>query len=128
VQVVDRLGLGDALAARLRVEPGPGPDGKVVAHPRRIGHEKFVPVEWVVARYGDPNHQPPLPRDVAVRVEAARRALRCGDLEKVLAATALPMSPHRFLANLRLALTLNGFRMPPDPVAAERALCGPTTH
>jgi arabinofuranosyltransferase len=124
VQVVDRLGLGDALAARIRVEPGPGPGGTLVAHPRRIGHEKFLPVEWVIALYGDPARQPPLPEDVAARVDAARKALRCDDLEKVVAATELPMTAHRFLANLRLAVTLNGLRLPSDPTLAERAFCG----
>src|SRR5262249_32050551 len=39
VHVVDRLGLGDAIAARLRVE-----------RRGRPGHEKWLPDEWVAGR------------------------------------------------------------------------------
>jgi arabinofuranosyltransferase len=68
VHVVDFQGLGDPVGARLRLE-----------RRGRPGHEKLLDRAWVLARYADP--AAPLPSGTsAARVDAARRALGCGDL------------------------------------------------
>jgi arabinofuranosyltransferase len=120
VHLVDRLGLGDPIASRLRLE-----------RRRRPGHEKDLPDEWVVARFAagvavDPvapaERVPPLPalpRDVV----AARAALTCSDLAELLRAVQAPLTPDRFLRNVALAWRLSTLRLPRDPLLAERELC-----
>jgi arabinofuranosyltransferase len=109
VHVVDRLGLADALAAR-------------IALPRRgrPGHEKDLPDEWVVARFAriaetGANLEP--------KVRDARDALRCGDLAELVQAVQAPLSPARFARNIALAFRLSALRIARDPSAAKAALC-----
>lgn len=109
VHIVDWFGLGDSIAARLRLE------GERTG---RTGHEKRLPFEWVLARYVDPAAPVPTPG-----VAAARRALGCGDLARLVAATEAPMRPRRFMANLKLAVELRDLRVPAEPGVAERELC-----
>lgn len=112
VHVVDRLGLADPLASRL-----------VLATRDRPGHEKMLPDAWIVARFGDPARA-----TVAGMPEAldAGRALGCGDLARLLHAVADPLTPSRFLLNIREAWTLHRLRIPGDPASARRRLCGPS--
>lgn len=107
VHVVDRLGLGDPIAARLR----PTARG-------RPGHEKYLGDPWVVARFAEPAFA------TTPEAVAAREALACDDLSALRRAVEEPLTVHRFLANVRLAWTLRGLRIPPDPVDARAALCG----
>ena len=109
VHVVDRLGLGDPLSARLRL-----------AQRGRPGHEKLLDEAWIVARFGDPSEA------AAARseVEAARRALACGELAKLLAAVTEPMSWRRFVENVREAPALPRLRLPARPSDAAAELCG----
>lgn len=90
----------------------------------RSGHEKPLDPAWIVADYTDPGT--PLPPGIApARVAAARHALTCGPLAELQASVRAPMTPGRFLDNLRGAWTRTSFRYPDDPVRAERTLCGP---
>ena len=109
VHLVDKRGLADALAARLRLESR-----------RRPGHEKWLPGEWAIARFAAP-----LPDDTAA-VRAAREALACGPLRELLAAVTEPLTPARMLANARGALTFHRLRVPANPWRARAELCGGT--
>jgi arabinofuranosyltransferase len=104
VHLVDRHGIADPLAARLRL----GRRG-------RPGHEKMLSDAWVAARFAAQ-----VPPDAATM--AARRTLASPPLADLVTAITAPLGPHRFLANLRLAPRLHRLRIPPDPIAAERVL------
>ncbi|WP_051852668.1 hypothetical protein [Streptomyces aureocirculatus] len=88
---------------------------------RRVGHDKWLPDEWIFADRG----AGALPAGFRPeRVAAARRALRCGALAELRAATRAPLTPGRFLRNVAGAPERTSFRFPNDPVRAERQLCG----
>ncbi|AZM53355.1 hypothetical protein DMA15_12815 [Streptomyces sp. WAC 01529] len=88
----------------------------------RVGHDKRLPDEWIVAERGVADG---LPRGLdPARVDAARRALRCEPFAELRAATRAPMTAGRFWRNLTGAVELTAFRFPNDPVRAERELCG----
>ncbi|QQC89360.1 hypothetical protein [Streptomyces alfalfae] len=89
----------------------------------RVGHDKRLPDEWIVAERGVPGALPP-GMDPA-RVDAARRALRCGPFAELRAATRAPMTAGRFWRNLTGAVERTSFRFSNDPVRAERQACGP---
>jgi len=108
VHVVDRLGLGDPVAARLALtERG------------RPGHEKMLSDAWIVARFGAPE----IARSGAAR--DAAQALGCGDLARLLQAVTAPLTPSRFFANIREAWTFHRVRIPGEPAAARLRFCGP---
>lgn len=109
VHFVDRRGLTDPLAARLRLT------GRA-----RPGHEKSLPNAWIIARFVDPEQEPALSANVA----AARRALACGDLAELLRAVTEPLTLQRFMANIRLSWRLTRLRFGADPVVAAAELCG----
>ncbi len=103
VHVVDRLGLGDAIASRLRIE-----------RRGRPGHEKRLGDAWVGGRF------------TAARTpawDAARGALGCGDLAVLLRAIEQPLTPGRFLENVAGAPRLTRLRVAADPAAARAELC-----
>jgi arabinofuranosyltransferase len=112
VHVVDRRGLSDPIAARLRLESRGRP-----------GHEKVLPHPWAVARFADPETTRRMYPVLAPAVENAREALRCGSVAALLRAIEDPLTPGRFLGNIRLAWTLRDLRIAPDPLAARAALC-----
>ena len=116
VHIVDRFGLADPLAGRL-----------VLERPRvhRAGHEKRLTADWVLGRFAEPGPLPPLPHAATpAGVAAARDALACEPLQRLLRAVSEPMSVRRFGTNLREAVTLHSFRLPGDAREAERAVCG----
>ncbi|MFC8129933.1 hypothetical protein [Streptomyces sp. NPDC057302] len=87
----------------------------------RVGHDKRLPDTWIFADRG----RGPLPDGVdPAGVAAARRALDCGALAELRAATRDPMTPGRFLRNVTGVWERTSFRFPNDPVRAERQLCG----
>ena len=106
VHTLDRLGLGNAIAARIALD-----------RRGRPGHEKWLDPAWAIARFSD------APADA--KVTAARDALRCGDLAEVVTAVTAPLTLSRFWRNITLAPRLTRFRFPGDPIAARKALCGP---
>ncbi|MEV0318950.1 hypothetical protein ACIBKX_05415 [Streptomyces sp. NPDC050658] len=87
----------------------------------RVGHDKRLPDTWIFADRGHGQLPPGLdPTGVA----AARRALSCGPLAELRAATRDPMTPDRFWRNITGSWERTAFRFPNDPVRAERQLCG----
>jgi arabinofuranosyltransferase len=111
MHIVDPTGLADPLASRLRLNARGRP-----------GHEKPLPLPWLIARFGDP--AAPLPDGIAPpAVEAARRALQCEPLRELQAATSARLTIARFVRNVRLSIQLRNFRFPPDPSLAEAQLC-----
>jgi arabinofuranosyltransferase len=120
--VVDRLGLGDPIAARIEL----GARG-------RPGHEKLLPPQWVIARFGAPDAY-----QGDAFVADARKALGCSvwrwdgtglhreaPIRQTLDAVSQPLTPGRFVSNLKLAATGDKLRFPPDPPIAADAFCGP---
>lgn len=130
VQVLDRLGLGDAVAARL-------------ALPRRglVGHEKLLPLPWVAAlllpsgakldragfveypRFGISPIDAPHGQPFASRVADARAALKCGELRRLEAAIDEPLDPARFVENVWESVGFWRLRIPAEPRIARRRLC-----
>ncbi|SDK97843.1 hypothetical protein [Streptomyces indicus] len=106
---LDPIGLAYPLAAHSeRVEGG------------RVGHDKHLPDAWVLADRGAGE----LPEGVdPLQVAAARRALECGPLAELRAATREPLTVRRFLANLAGSVERTSFRFPTDPAVAARELC-----
>lgn len=109
--VVDMHGLSYALGSHLVGDPNGRP-----------GHAKWVTPAWVVAEYSDVTQAPGIP---AAQLAAARKALSCGPLAELDQATQGPLTAGRFASNFFHALTLTTFRLSPDPVSAEKELCGP---
>lgn len=110
VHVVDRLGLSDPIAAHLQLTARGRP-----------GHEKLLPQDWILARFGDTGEISPLPEEAV----AARDALSCGDLSTLQRAVDEPLTVGRFLENIRLSFRLYHLRIPADPLAARAAFCNP---
>ena len=127
VYVLDRLGLADPVGSRLEVHD-----------PRQPGHEKLLPDAWLVARLSRghldledlplavvvPGLHTSAPHELRADAAAARRALRCHDVEELLDAVREPLTPGRFLDNLVSAPRLTFLEIPPDPDDAQRTLCG----
>jgi arabinofuranosyltransferase len=114
VHVVDRLGLGDAIGARMRV-----------VQRSRPGHEKWLSDAWVVARFADP--AAPLPPDApaASIVGAARAALACPPLAELVRAIEAPLTPAVFVHNVAVAWRLRNLEIAADPRQAAAELCEP---
>ncbi|MDP9354799.1 MAG: hypothetical protein M3R02_05870 [Chloroflexota bacterium] len=110
VHVIDRHGLADPIAARLRLTVRDRP-----------GHEKLLPEAWDIARFVSPH-----PAD-APAVRAAHQALACGNLRALQEAVRDPLTVQRFLTNLRMAPRLHRLRVPANPHAARREACRETS-
>ena len=108
VFVADPLSLASAIGARLEVPPLPE---------ARVGHAKVVPLVWDRARYARPS--PDDPQEVV----DARAALQCGDLAQLNEAIRAPMTPGRFLRNLRAAPRLTRLSIPYQPAEARTVFC-----
>ena len=116
VHMVDRPGLADPVASRLRLDSIRG---------LKPGHEKSLPVAWAEARFAQPTREGATSPSTA----AARRALACEPLSEIVAATSASLTFERFARNAALAVRTHGFRLPPDPLAAEREICrAPSTR
>jgi len=115
VHIVDRNGLADPMAARVRLPR---------QRPPRPGHEKSLPEEWVLARFAVPTTEAGgrmLARNSDV--QAASRALACPPLRELSAVTTAPMDAGRFLANVTYAVRERSLRFWPEPPLAGRELC-----
>lgn len=134
-EVVDLLGLGDPLAAHLRL-----------AQRGVNSHEKPLPLPWLVARELTPGtaYDPsrlvtgPGQREPLVfllrqlghptepfpqRVAAARRALDCGPIRRLVLSYTGRLTPRKFLSNLVHAASYTTFEIPPEPSDAVARLC-----
>jgi arabinofuranosyltransferase len=109
VHILDRLGLADAYAARLRL-----------TERRRPGHDKPLPMAWVWGRYGVRDQIPDVQRDAARAVDAA---MACPPLRELRRAITTPLTLRRALANIAAAPALTALRFPDDPHAAAAELC-----
>jgi arabinofuranosyltransferase len=117
VHLVDRRGLTDPIASRLRLKERGRP-----------GHEKVFKNEWVIARFAAPD----APATPGERIEAARRALACGHLAELNLAVREPLTRRRFAQNVVFAWKSRALRIPPDPREAMARFCsdhsgGPNT-
>ncbi|SDU71229.1 flagellar motor control protein ZomB [Gordonia westfalica] len=113
VRVIDQMGLAYPLAAHTeRLEDG------------RIGHDKILPSEWVVAEAGAYPRKPVLPgyldEDL---VRQAQVALQCPETKDRFASFEAPWSFNRFKSNLKQAFTFNSYRIQREP-EYEIARCG----
>jgi arabinofuranosyltransferase len=108
VHVVDRLGLADPIGARLELEER-----------RRPGHEKTLPMVWIVARFTtlgtDDVNSPDYPHALAV--------LECGEVAALIEATTAPLTPGRFVENVRSSWTFHSLRIPPEADEARERFC-----
>ncbi|HUF83051.1 MAG TPA: hypothetical protein VMQ81_00515, partial [Acidimicrobiia bacterium] len=131
VYVLDLLGLGDPFTSHLELS-------------RRglIGHEKPLPAPWIVARLTPPGTELsagdfPFPTrfgarplddpdgvPFAERVDRARQALACAEIERFLASYTESLTPGRFLSNLFRSPDYTALRIPPEPDDAYEELCG----
>ena len=81
--VADTLGLANPLGARI-----------TPTLPGMTGHEKPLPLAWIVADYGASDAST---RGVAPnQVRAARNAMKCGALAELLDSVRAPLTPSRF--------------------------------
>ncbi len=107
VHVIDRHGLADPLTARAEI----GTRG-------RPGHEKRLPVWWMLARFAEPA------ADEDAAVTAARHALRCGPLGAFEHAVTARLTFEGFVDNLTRAWGYSQLRLPGDAFEAETTFCG----
>jgi arabinofuranosyltransferase len=105
VHMIDRRGLADPIASRLRLDVRGRP-----------GHEKELNDVWILARFA----QAPPPA-----ASSAVDALSCGGLQQILAGIDEPLTVQRFLDNIRVAIAQRSLRIPADPNEARAMLCGP---
>jgi arabinofuranosyltransferase len=106
---VDVFGLANPLGARItRTSAG------------ATGHEKELPWAWVLADFADPSVTAGA---VPEEIEAARRAMRCGELAELLASVREPLTASRFWANLTGAWRRTRLVIPSDPIAAAAQFC-----
>lgn len=111
--VADTLGLASPLGARI-----------TPTAPGLVGHEKPLPLAWLLAQYADPALAA-FPADApAAQVAAARHALGCGELAELIASVRAPLTAARFRDNLVGAWRRTQLVIPSDPIAAEAQLCG----
>jgi arabinofuranosyltransferase len=108
--VVDQRGLAWALGSHTVGNPNGRP-----------GHTIYLSPVWAIAEYSDVTTAPGIP---AAQLAAARRALSCGRLAELDQATQAPLTFGRFLSNIVHSVSLSSFRFSPDPVVAEKELCG----
>jgi arabinofuranosyltransferase len=118
-RIVERWGFANTVAAHMAdVEDW---------RDRLPGHRKDLGYTWMVALEAAPGAPlPPWqhPELDPARIDAARRALGCGDLKELLDSTREPMTLKRFWKNLVGAPQRTWLEIPRDPFAAERKFCG----
>ncbi|GAA1482330.1 hypothetical protein GCM10009624_27700 [Gordonia sinesedis] len=105
VRVVDQMGLAYPLAAHTeRLEDG------------RIGHDKILPSEWVVAESGAYPRRPILPNYLDEDlVRQAQVALTCPETKARFASFEGPWTFARFKSNLAQAVDFSDYRIAREP-------------
>jgi arabinofuranosyltransferase len=106
--IADIRDLADPIGARFQLH-GRG----------KPGHEKLTPTSWLVARYTVRGAVPPQNVDAA-EVAAARDALRCPVVRRLLARAVAPLTPARALSNFLDAFRLHSVRISSDPEVVAR--------
>lgn len=110
--VVDDIGLSYPLAAHAEL-----------THLGEAGHDKNLPLVWVLADLTAPTWQPDPqvvdPADLA----AARKALSCGALAQLQTDVRAPMTPDRFWHNLLDSYRNTELVVPADPNTAVQEFC-----
>ncbi|MQA17182.1 MAG: hypothetical protein GEV09_24550 [Pseudonocardiaceae bacterium] len=86
VRVIDHMGLAAPLAAQSTPELG-----------GRIGHDKGLPLAWLIADQVDRGIPTPGSDE---RIRHARQALACPRIQEMLASVRAPLTPQRFWHNL----------------------------
>jgi len=110
--VMDRPGLAYATASHV-----------YLAARGRPGHEKRIPLAWVIAQFGSADA--PLPAGVAADdVAAARRALSCGGFAEVADAATDQLTAGQMVDNITGAWSRWRFRFDADPMVAAAEACG----
>jgi len=118
VYVIDVLSLAHPVGSHLDHAVGDRP-----------GHQKPVPLVWRTAGVVDADRPVLLADDAGTialprrDVAAARDASRCGQLGRYLRGIRAPLTPARFVGNLRQSVANTTFRVPTDPQVAESRLC-----
>jgi arabinofuranosyltransferase len=85
------------------------------------GHRKRKGYPWVIALTTVPGVNAGFP---AAKIDAARAALRCGELRDLVESTEAPLTVGRFWSNLTGAVGRTRLVVPMDEAAAERSFCG----
>jgi arabinofuranosyltransferase len=111
VFVLDSSGLANAVSAHQRL-----------LFRGRPGHEKDLPASWMFARFAAADAQLPTGLNAA-DVQAARRALQCGDLRELLASEHDSLSPAHLIRNVMSSVRNSRLRYSSQPQIAEHELC-----
>jgi arabinofuranosyltransferase len=106
---IDEHGLAYALGGHLQPIPG-----------ARVGHAKYAGLAWIIAQYSTAGSAPGVP---AADIAAARKALGCGELARLIRATSAPLTLHQFLANITDSPGLTSLSIPSNPHQAVAQLC-----
>lgn len=107
--IADVANLADPIGARFRLTRRTKP-----------GHEKFTPIEWLVARYIAEGANLPKGIDPA-SVAAAREALQCPVVRRLLARATAPLTVSRAFTNVLDAFRLHNVRISRNPVDVARS-------
>jgi arabinofuranosyltransferase len=106
---IDEHGLAYALGGHLQPIPG-----------ARVGHAKDAGLAWIIGEYSAAASAPGIP---AADIAAARKALGCGELARLIKATTAPLTLHQFLANIADSPGLTSLSIPNNPRQAVVQLC-----
>lgn len=105
IHVFDRLGLADPIASRI-----------ILKRRGRPGHERDLPIEWVLARMGREEEN--------TKVKCAMDAIECGALGNYLNAIEGKLDLKKFLKNIIVSFKCRNLRIPEDPCEAKAKFCG----
>ncbi|HEY7136272.1 MAG TPA: hypothetical protein VIB48_14525 [Acidimicrobiia bacterium] len=109
--IVDEFGLADPVGSRFSGQPL-----------TEKGHDKHMSTPWVEARVTQPGSDHDF--YVAYPAAAARRAMSCGDLARLLHDVQAPLTFGRFLGNVVDSPRLTRLTVPSDPLKATTRFCG----
>jgi arabinofuranosyltransferase len=123
VYIADVHGLANPIASHTRIEQVTFPDGRVKIARPKAGHDKEMSREWVAARFGQKRPYSANPISEAW-LTAARHALRCGPLRRLLEAENVPLTFSRFFSNVAHSISYTRLRFSPNPIKAEASVCG----
>jgi arabinofuranosyltransferase len=124
VRIADQGAIADPIASRMRLEALTLPGGIHRPARSRAGHDKLLPAEWMAARFG-PTGATAFPGVSLSQswVIAARQALHCPPIRRLLVAVDSPMTLKHFMADVSDSFNLNGLRFSGNPVLAAHELC-----